>query len=163
MSKIGSVSSPSSEIQFIQQNPSIRHNVLCHFFLICHKRSKRGIICCRYGFCKINYIQCQIQQDGIIHELNLKKLHWCGIWGSHGGGSFFWDIISVVCWKASDVSEEHVAFISALLATCFTLVSCLAYSSTLNVDWLKRLHGVISHKKQLFNQTGGPCRSNMRS
>jgi hypothetical protein len=36
-----------------------------------------------------------------------------------------------------DVSEEHVAFIfrveasRALLAICFTLVSCLAYSSTL--------------------------------
>jgi hypothetical protein len=45
----------------------------------------------------------------------------------------------------------------SLLATCFTLVSFLAYSSTLKVDatcWLtfNGLHGVISQKIELFKK-----------
>jgi hypothetical protein len=53
---------------------------------------------------------------------------------------------------------KHVARI-ALLATCFMLVSCLGYSSTLKVEEtcssgmsviFNRIQGVISQKTELF-------------
>jgi hypothetical protein len=60
------------------------------------------------------------------------------------------------------VSEEHVASIfrvEAELANCFLLVSCFAYSSTLNMYAtcspkhqliFNGLHGVISQKMKFF-------------
>jgi hypothetical protein len=40
----------------------------------------------------------------------------------------------VARWMSADVSEEHVASSQALLATCFMLDPCLAYSSTLKME-----------------------------
>jgi hypothetical protein len=51
--------------------------------------------------------------------------------------SVFWDI-TPCSPRSVDVSEEYVAFISesktGLLTTCFMLVSCLVYSSTVKTE-----------------------------
>jgi hypothetical protein len=47
----------------------------------------------------------------------------CRIWGSHGGGSIFWDITPC---SPLNVHSKH--------SSAFTLVSCSAYSSTLNME-----------------------------
>jgi hypothetical protein len=45
-------------------------------------------------------------------------------------------IAILLLWKTTDVSKEHVSIYAdkqAVLTTCFMLVSCLAYSSSLNM------------------------------
>jgi hypothetical protein len=57
----------------------------------------------------------------------------------------FWDITRVACWKSTEVSEEHVTSIFRIeeyakeennmkQAASSTLVSCLAYSSSLKME-----------------------------
>jgi hypothetical protein len=73
-------------------------------------------------------------------------------------GSIFWDIMQCNLVKVTNVSEEHIASIfQALLAVCFMLVSCWAYTSTLKMviclpkmSAFTGLHSVISLKTELF-------------
>jgi hypothetical protein len=92
-------------------------------------------------------INCEINPD------NWHKLHL--MYDLRFSQRLLWRILSsgiywhVIRWKTTDV---------ALLATFFTLVSCLAYSPTFKVEATcssetladNRLHGFISMKRELF-------------